>query len=147
MKIILKQDVETLGNVGEIVEVAKGYARNFLIPKKMAVIATASNLKQYEEERRLEKLQSEKEKRLAENIAKQLEKISITATVPVGEEDKVFGAVTSQDISNLLKEKDYDIDKRKILLEEPIKALGVYDVGIKLTSDVEAKIKVWVVKE
>jgi large subunit ribosomal protein L9 len=147
MKIILKKNVESLGAVGEIVEVKNGYAKNFLIPKKMAILATPSNLKQYEEERRLNKVLAEKEIRSAENLAHQLEKVSVTATVPVGEEDKIFGSVTSQNISDLLKEQDFDIDRRKILLDEPLRALGVYDVSIRLHSEVEVKIKVWVVNE
>lgn len=147
MKIILKENVETLGLVGEIVEVKAGYARNYLIPKKFAVSATPANLKQYEEEKRLEKIQSEKEMRSAENLARQLEKVSVTAAVPVGEEDKIFGSVTSQNISDLLKEQDFDIDRRKIMLDEPLRALGVYDIPVRLHTDVEVKIKVWVVKE
>jgi large subunit ribosomal protein L9 len=147
MKIILKEDVDTVGLAGEIVEVKAGYVRNYLIPKKLAVSATPANLKQYEEEKRLEKLQSEKEMRSAENLARQLEKVSVTAAVPVGEEDKIFGSVTSQNISDLLKEQDFDIDRRKIMLDEPLRALGVYDVPIRLHTDVEVKIKVWVVKE
>lgn len=147
MKIILKENIDSLGEVGEIVEVKAGYARNFLIPKKMAVPATPAYFKQYEEERRLEKMQSEKDMRTAENLARQLEKVSVTAAVPVGEEDKIFGSVTSQNISELLKEQDFEIDRRKVLLDEPLRALGVYDVPIRLHSDVEVKIKVWVVKE
>lgn len=147
MKIILKENIDSLGEVGEIVEVKAGYARNFLIPKKMAVPATPAYFKQYEEERRLEKMQLEKDMRTAENLARQLEKVSVTAAVPVGEEDKIFGSVTSQNISELLKEQDFEIDRRKVLLDEPLRALGVYDVPIRLHSDVEVKIKVWVVKE
>ena len=147
MKIILKENIESLGAAGEIVEVKAGYARNFLVPKKMAVPATPTYLKQYDEEQRLKSLQAKKEKRGAENLARQLEKVSVTAAVPVGEEDKIFGSVTSQNISDLLKEQDFEIDRRKIQLDEPLRALGVYDVPIRLHSDVEVRIKVWVVKE
>lgn len=147
MKIILKENIESLGAAGEIVEVKAGYARNYLVPKKMAVPATPTYLKQYDEEQRLKSLQAKKEKRGAENLARQLEKVSVTAAVPVGEEDKIFGSVTSQNISDLLKEQDFEIDRRKIQLDEPLRALGVYDVPIRLHSDVEVRIKVWVVKE
>jgi large subunit ribosomal protein L9 len=104
-------------------------------------------LKAYEEQKKVEAVRKNQARKSAEELAKQLEKVSCTASVSVGEEDKVFGSVTSQTIADLLKEKDFDIDKRKILLEEPIKALGIYDVPIKLHPDVEAKVKVWVVKE
>lgn len=147
MKILLKQDVEALGKRGEIVTVKEGYARNFLFPKGIAVPATPGNMKAFEEEQKLMLRREQKAKQEAERLAKELEKISVTATVAVGEEDRVFGSVTSQTIADLLAEKGYSIDKRKILLDEPIKALGVYDVPIKLHSEVEVKMRVWVVKE
>lgn len=147
MKIILREKVPSLGAKGDVVNVAAGYARNFLIPRKLAFQATPSNLKVYEEEQRLKLIRANKEKRLAEKIALELEKVSCTAPVAVGEEDRVFGSVTAQTIADLLKEKGFDIDKRKVELEEPLKALGVYTVAIKLHAEVEAKVKVWVVKE
>ncbi|MFQ5636568.1 MAG: 50S ribosomal protein L9 [bacterium] len=147
MKIILKQDVQDLGKAGEITEVKAGYARNYLIPRKFALEASPQNLKTFEHEKKRFAMKELKEKRDAEQFAKQLEKVSLTAAVSVGEEDKVFGAVTSQMIADLLKSKGYEIDRRKIVLEDPIKALGVYDVPIKLHSEVEAKVKLWVVKE
>jgi len=147
MKIILKKDMEKLGKAGEIVETKKGYARNYLIPKGFAVAASASNLKIYEQERLAEQRKMQKEIQEAAAIATSLDKISITATVQVGEEDKVFGAVTNQHIADLLKEKGFDIDRKKIILEEPLKALGVFEVPIKLHSEVEARIKVWIVRE
>ncbi len=147
MKIILKQDFETLGKFGEVVDVKDGYARNFLIPRQIAIHANDRNMRMLEQERKLIEVKQSKEKRSAEDLAKTLEPVSLTATVAVGEEDKVFGAVTSQDIAELLKAKGFEIDRRKIILNEPLKALGVYEVPIKLHSEVEAKIKVWVVKE
>ena len=146
MKIILREDIETLGKAGEIVEVKNGYARNFLIPTAKAVKATPSSMKAYQEE--LKKLEKKalKGKQDAEELGKSLEKISITASVQVGEEDKVFGAITSQNIADLLKDQNFDIDRKKILLDEPLKALGVYDVPVKLHPEVEVKIKVWVVR-
>ena len=147
MKIILRQDFDSLGEIGDIVTVKDGYARNFLIPKKIAILANPKNMKLLEEERKLDEHRQHKDKRKAEGLAEELGKTSITAAVPVGDEDRVFGSVTAQTIADLLKEKGYDIDKRKIHLEEPIKALGIYTVSIKLLSEVEAKVRIWVVKE
>ena len=147
MKVILTEDVERLGESGDAVQVADGYARNYLFPRALALEATKSNLAIYEERQQQQKMVQNKAKRSAEAVAAELEKISCTAVVQVGEDDRVFGAATSQTIAELLARQGYDIDRRHILLEEPIKALGVYTVGIKLHADVEAKIKVWVVKE
>ena len=147
MKVILKQKYEKLGDSGGIVEVADGYARNFLIPKKIAMKYSNSSLKILEEEKKIEEVRKNKEKKASEKLGKELKKVSLTASVKVGEEDKVFGTVTSQDIANLLKEKDFDIDRKKILLEDPIKALGIYTIKIKLHPEIETSIKLWVVKE
>ena len=147
MKIILRQDYDPLGKIGEIVNVKAGYARNFLIPQQIAVLANQRNMKILEEESKMNARRQNKEKRKAEALANEINKISLTATVSVGEEDRVFGSVTAQTISDLLKEKGHEIDKRKIQLDEPIKALGIYNVSIKLHTDVEAKIRIWVVKE
>jgi large subunit ribosomal protein L9 len=147
MKIILKKDHPGLGNIGDVLSVKNGFARNFLIPQGIAVSATLKNTRILEEEQKLIARRGQKDKRQAELVAQELEKISITATVAVGEEDRVFGSVTSQTIAELLLKKGYEVDKRKIILDEPIKALGVYTVPIKLHSEVEAKIRVWVVKE
>ena len=147
MKIILTQKHEKLGAEGDVVNVRPGFARNFLIPNSIALAYTAGNMKRYEEMQKLHQIRENKSKKAAEALAEELNKISCTASVTVGEEDKLFGAVTSQAIAELLKEKGYDIDRRKILLDEPIKALGIYTVPIKLHTEVEAKIKVWVVKE
>ena len=147
MKVILHKDSETLGKAGEIVEVKDGYARNYLIPQGIAIPATPGSMRVYEEAKKQEALRMNREKRMAERLAEQLQKVSCTASVAVGEEDKIFGSVTSQNIAELLHEQDFDIDRRKILLEEPIKALGIYDVPIKLHPEVEVKIKVWVVRE
>lgn len=146
MKIILRQDYEPLGKTGDIVTVKDGYARNFLIPKKVAVTATPKNMKILEEEHKLQGRRKEKDRIWAKNLAEELEQVSITAAVPVGDEDRIYGSVTPQMIADLLKEKGHEIDKRKIQIEEPIKALGVYTVSVKLYSDIEAKIRLWVVK-
>lgn len=147
MKIILREDVEKLGEAGEIVDVAPGYFRNYLNPKGMAMRATDSNRKIYEEEQRMQEIRENKAKVQAEKLAQKLENISLNAPVQVGEEDKVFGSVTAIDIAELLEEQGFDIDKRNIQLEEPIKALGIYNVPVKLHKDVDAEVKVWVIKE
>ncbi len=147
MKVILKENVESLGQAGEIVDVKSGYARNFLLPKKFALPATPQNLKVYEQEKNRIDQQMLRDQREAEALAEKLGAVSLTATVAVGEEDKVFGSVTNQVIADLLKAKGFEIDRRKIMLDEPIKALGVYDVSIKLHPEVVPQVKVWVVKE
>ncbi|HDP99214.1 MAG TPA: 50S ribosomal protein L9 [bacterium] len=147
MKIILRKDFESLGKSGEILEVKDGYARNFLIPHGIALKADKTNISRLEAEKKQQLLKLNKDKKAAEKLAEQLKKVSCTATVTVGEEDKIFGSVTSQNIAELLNEKGFDIDRKKIMLEDPIKALGIYDILIKLHPEVEAKIKLWVVKE
>jgi len=147
MKIILKEDLESLGKCGEVIQVKDGYARNYLFPKNLAIQATKGNLSSIEEITRQKKFRDEKKKKGEEKLKYDLEKISITAEVKVGEEDRVFGSVTSQDIAELLKEQGFEIDKRRIDLEEPIKALGVYTVPVKIHGDVVANLKLWVVKQ
>ena len=147
MKVVLRQAVDRLGQLGEIIEVKDGYARNYLIPQKIAYPATKGYLKALEEEKKQLTRRQEKELHTAEKLAAELEKVSLTIPVKVGEEDRLFGAVTSQSITDALAEKGFQIDKRKIELGDQIKTLGVYTVDVKLHSNVSAKIKVWVVKE
>ena len=147
MKIILLRDIDTLGSAGEIVQVAAGYARNFLIPKRHAMLASDTNVAQFETQRRQHAATSEREQRGAEAQAAELEKASLTAQVRVGEGDRLFGSVTSQNIVDLLKEQGHDIERRAINLEEPIRALGVYNIEIQLHSSVKATVKLWVVKD
>ena len=130
-----------------MVEVKNGYARNYLIPRDLAIKATKSTLKAIEEIKKQKRMRDNKKARTMEILAEKIEKISCTAAVAVGEEDRIFGSVTSQTISDLLKEKGFEIERKKILLEEPIKALGVYSIPIKLDSDVTARLKLWVVKK
>lgn len=147
MKVILLRDVESLGSAGEVVQVKSGFARNFLIPQRQALVASDTNVAQFESKRKEHAAVSERERRAAEAVAKQLEADSLTAQVRVGEEDRLFGSVTVQNIADLLAEKDYDIDRRAIQLEEPIRALGVYTIDVRLHADVTANVKLWVVKE
>ncbi len=147
MKVILRQNFEPLGQIGDIVEVKKGYALNYLLPRKIAYTALKGNLRALEEEKKTVAKKSEQEFRDAETLAVELEKTSITIPVQVGEEDKIFGTVTTQMIADALNEKSFKIDKRKVELEEQIKTLGIYSVNIKLHPKVGSKIKVWVVRE
>ena len=147
MKIILKKDIASLGQAGEIVTVKNGYARNYLIPQGFAAMATDGNLRAFEVESKAATLRLQRSQREAQDLAAKLEKLSLTVSVQVGEEEKLFGSVTSQNIADLLADNGFEIDKKKILLEDPIKALGVYDVPVKLHQDVTAMVKVWVVRE
>ncbi len=147
MKVILKKDYETLGKSGEIVNVKPGYARNFLIPQGFAILANKSNMRSYEEEQKLETIRAQRGIKQAQELAEKLSKLSVTVAVQVGEEEKVFGAVTSQNIADSLNDQGFSIDRKKIVLEEPLKALGVFDVPVKLHSEVDAAVKVWVVRE
>lgn len=147
MKVILRQTIDKLGKIGQIVDVKDGYALNYLIPKGFAYVAVKGNVKALEEEKKIVEKRNQQELKAAENLASELEKVSVTIPVQVGEEDKIFGTVTTQMIADALKEKGYDIDKRKFEMEEQIKTLGIYNVSIKLHPSVSAKIKVWVVRE
>lgn len=147
MKVILRQNIDSLGQVGDTIEVNEGYALNYLIPKKYAYAALKGNLKAIEDEKKLIVKRREKEVAAANQLATAIENVKIELIVQAGEEDKLFGSVTSQMIADGLKEKGFDLDKRSIELHEPIKALGIYDVPVKLHSSVTAKIKVFVVKE
>lgn len=147
MKVILRQTIDKLGKIGQIVDVKDGYALNYLIPKGFAYVAVKGNVKALEEEKKIVEKRNQQELKAAEMLASELEKISVTIPVQVGEEDKIFGSVTTQMIADALKEKGHDIDKRKIELEEQIKTLGIYNVNIKLHPSVSAKIKLWVVRE
>ena len=147
MKVILRQNFEPLGQIGDVIEVKDGYARNYLLPHKIAYTALKGNIRALEEEKQNVAKKTQQELNAAEKLAAELEKVSITIPVQVGEEDKIFGSVTTQMIVDALKEKSYDVDKRKIEIEEAIKTLGIYSVNIKLHKSVSTKIKVWVVRE
>lgn len=147
MKVILRRNFDQLGKVGDIVAVKDGYARNYLIPRQIAYQATKGNILALEEEKKQIVKKEAKELELAQNLSNEIEKVSITIPVKVGEEDKIFGTVTSQMIADSMKEKGFDIDKRKIEITEPIKALGIYTVSIKLHPSVSANVKTWVVRE
>lgn len=147
MKVILRKEHEKLGTIGQVVDVKDGYARNYLIPRNIAFPATEGAMAALEEEKKQVERRSAKELKGAEKLAADLEKVSITIQMKVGEDEKLFGSVTSQMIADALKEQNFTIDKRIIDLEEPIKALGIYNVDVKLHQNVTAKVKVWVVRE
>ncbi|MCI0705998.1 MAG: 50S ribosomal protein L9 [Ignavibacteriae bacterium] len=147
MKVILRQDHGKLGKLGDVLDVKDGYARNFLIPRNIAFLATDNAVKMLDEEKKQNARRVEKEKVGSEKLAAELEKVSLNIQMKVGEDDKLFGSVTSQMIADGLQEKGITIDKRIIELEEPIKALGIYDVPVKLPGGVQGKVKVWVVRE
>jgi len=147
MEIILTQDVDALGSAGAVVQVNPGYARNYLFPRRLALPATPANRKRVEEESRLEEIRVTRQQAELTRVAGTLREVAVTATVKVGEDDKVFGSVTSQMIADLLAEKGYKFDRREINLEEPLKALGQYDVEVKLGHGITGTVKVWVVRE
>ncbi|MGA7305234.1 MAG: 50S ribosomal protein L9 [Rhodothermales bacterium] len=147
MKVILKQDVDTLGSTGDIVNVKNGYGRNFLIPRGLAVLATSSNVKVAEENRRQTSHRLERLINDAQELAKRLERLEIVIPARVGEESRIFGTVTTQQIAEALAAKGVEIDRRKIELHEEIRALGVYPASVKLHGDVVAEVKIQVVPE
>lgn len=147
MKVILKENVENLGQIGDLIQVKAGFARNFLIPKGKAIEATVRNVKVLEHQKKLVQDRVYKTIKSSEALAQRLESISVTLAQKVGENDRLFGSVTAMHISDALKEEGLEIDKRKIVLEEPIKQLGVYTVPVKLHPEVSANLKVWVVEE
>ncbi len=147
MKIILTADVDTLGNAGDVVEVKDGYARNFLLPRAVALIANEHNMAVYEKVQQQREAQASRAMREAETLAEDLQEVSCNVAVRAGEEDRIFGSVTAQQISVALSDLGFEIDRRAIEIEEPIRSLGVYDISIRLHADVKASVKVWVVRE
>ncbi|MEE9231714.1 MAG: 50S ribosomal protein L9 [Acidobacteriota bacterium] len=147
MKVVLRKDIDKLGKRGDVVNVANGYARNHLMPKRLALRATDGNLKRVKLERHRLGVRLVREKSDAEELAKRLAGVSCTVARKVGEKDVLFGSVTNADIAGFLEKEGFGVDKRKIVLEEPIKALGIYNVSVRLHPEVTAEVKVWVVKE
>lgn len=147
MKVILRKEHDKLGQIGTIADVKDGYARNYLIPRGIAYPATDGSMRALEEEKKQAERRSNKEVKESEKLAANLDKVSLTIKMKVGEDEKLFGSVTAQMVADALKEQGYTIDKRVIDLEEPIKALGIYTVNVKLHASVVGKVKVWVVSE
>ncbi len=146
-KIVLIKSVDRLGKAGEMVTVKDGYARNYLLPQGLALPATTGGVARFEQEKKLEAQREVRRVRNAEELSSRLALVSLTTAVQAGEDDRLFGSVTAQDVAELLAKEGHEIDKRKILMEEPIKSLGVYTIPIKLHRDVTAEVKVWVVRE
>jgi large subunit ribosomal protein L9 len=147
MQVILRDDMDNLGKSGEVVNVKEGYARNFLLPRGHAIKATAGDIARVEHEKRVIAARTAKLAKEAQAEADNLSQVSVSIARAVGEEDKLFGSVSGRDIAEALKEKGVHVDAKKIHLDEPIKALGMVEVPVKLGRGVTATIKVWVVKK
>ena len=147
MKIILRQNVENLGEIGDTVVVKAGYARNFLIPRQLAYVATDGAMRALETEKKQYATKMEKAKQHAEVVAGQLADLQISIPMQFGEEGRLFGSVTSQMIAQELELRGFSVDRRAILIDEPIKTLGIFEVKVKLHSDVIAPLKVWVISQ
>ena len=146
MKVILREDVQGVGNIGDILEVAPGYARNYLLPRNKAAEATGRNLKVVEHAKRVIAEKAKKEKAEFKEFAKRVSAAAVTITVQVGKDDKLFGSVTTKDIAEALAAQGIEVDKRKIHMDHPIKELGTVAVSVKLHSQVTATVNVAVVK-
>ena len=147
MEVILKEDVPKLGSRGDVVKVAEGYGRNYLLPKKLAIEATAANKSVIEQMKAAAVRRQQRDKADAEALSKQLDAVSLSFTRRAGEHDQLFGSVTSSDIATELEHKGFNLDRRKIHLDEPIKTVGEYKVPVRLHRDVTAEVTVNVVKE
>lgn len=147
MLVILKKKIDALGDVGDVINVKDGYARNFLLPNGSAEISTEQKAAQIRAMKEKEKQKAEKENADVQMLAEQLKHMSCTITMQAGDEEKLFGAVTAADIAKALVSEGINIPKKKIILEEPIKKLGIYNITVKLSPTVEASFKLWVVKE
>jgi len=147
MDVLLVKDVDTLGREGDIVSIAAGYARNYLIPRGLAVAASDKTVKLQEKIRAERVAKEAHERQEFEELAEKLSAVSVTTAVKVGEDEQLYGSVTPQDIAALLEEEGFQVDRKNIMLENPIKALGVYAIEIRLHPEVNASIRLWVVKE
>jgi large subunit ribosomal protein L9 len=147
MKVILREDVTGVGRIGDIKQVKDGFARNFLLPKKLAMEASDYNLKQVEMDQKKKDVKQQLEKKKAQEVAAKLQNLSVTMAAEVNEDEKLYGSLSAQDIAGAISQEGIDIDKKSIILETPIKELGIYDLEVRLHPQVFTKIKVWVVKK
>ncbi|MBP7216641.1 MAG: 50S ribosomal protein L9 [Candidatus Omnitrophica bacterium] len=147
MEVILHKDVEKIGKRGQVVKVKDGFARNFLLPQKLAIPATADNLQKVAQEQEKKKVESAKVKKEFEVVKERLAGLSLTMPVLTQDDESLYGSITAQDIVNALQEEGVTLDKSTIVMPEPIKALGIYEIPVKLHAEVEAKVKIWVVKK
>jgi large subunit ribosomal protein L9 len=147
MKVILKDDVKNVGNMGDIVKVADGYARNYLVPRGLAVEASTKNIKSIEHEKRIIQEKAKKIKGSAQDLSDRISKVTLVMKANAGEEGKLFGSVTTMDIAEALKNEGFDVDKKKISLDEPIKRLGEHTVNVKIHPEITTNVTVQVVQE
>lgn len=147
MKVLLKEDVKNLGKMGDLVTVSEGYARNYLIPKHFAVEANDRNVKEFEHQKKIIFERAEKLKKSSETVAEKMMNLTVSIKAKVGEEEKLFGSITTKDIAESLKTEGFDVDRKKILLEEPIKRLGTFPVTIKLHHEITTQVNVQVIQE
>jgi len=147
MEVILREHIDNLGRRGEVVKVAAGYARNFLLPRKLALVVTEANRQQIEREKKVAEVRDAQERSAAEAYSQRLEQLEIEIARRVGENDVMYGSVTSADIAHALEAKGFEVDKRKIQLVDPIKALGQVEVPVKVHRDVTARVRVKVVAQ
>ena len=147
MEVILSQNVEKLGKIGETVKVKDGFARNFLFPQKLAYVATEANLKLIAQQKKKKQEQYENEKQAAQVSAEKLSKVSCTVNVEVNDLEKLYGAVTEAEIIKALDAEDVKIDRKQLVIDKPLDQLGIFEVGVKLHPEVIAKIRVWVTKK
>ena len=145
MEVILLEDVRNLGEMGEIVDVAPGYGRNYLIPQGLAEPATASNKSQIEHQLGIIEARKEREREEARGVLDKIDGVSISVPARVTDEDKLYGSVGARDVAETLKQQGYDIDRKQVVLEQPVDELGIYEVPIKLASGIYATIRLWVV--
>ena len=147
MEVILKEEIQGLGKQLEVVKVKNGYAHNYLFPRGLAMLATSASRKQLETLRAKAEAVSAKEKAGFEALAEKLKSVSLTIAAKVHDGEKLFGSIQAQDISAKLREAGYDLDRKAVLLDEPIKALGMYSIKLQLHKDVEGKVKLWVISD
>ena len=147
MDVILKEDIPNLGKMGDTVRVRDGYARNYLLPRKMVVVADQKNVRAFEHNKRVLAVQREKVVRRAQTLGQKLSELSLRIGVKVGEEGKLFGSVTNMDLEKALKDKGFEVERRKIHLEEPIKTVGEFEVPVRLAADLTVNLKVSVIPE
>jgi large subunit ribosomal protein L9 len=147
MDLILREDVQGLGVRGDVVNVKAGYARNYLLPRGLAVLATEAQKKVLEKETRLREIRDEKMRSNLSAVAEKMSDLSTTIVVQAGEEDKLYGSVTAHDIAEAIVKQGFEVDQKQVMLDEPIKKLGIYTVPIRLHREIEVTVKVWVVKE
>lgn len=147
MKVILKEDLKSLGKMGSVVNVSDGYARNFLIPKKIAVEANTRNVKALEHEKKQINERAGKLSREAQGLSERLASVKLTLSAKAGEEERLFGSITTMDIAEALKKEGLDIDRKRIVLDEPIKRLGDYTVAVKISPDITGRLSLRIVAE